>query len=432
MAAACPVSAPDAGFVRWVLSFVDCQAQSLGADSYLAMLAPGSTLSLVLTGFLTLFVAMFGYRLLLGHSPDLREGVMSLVKLGFVVALATSWPAYRTLVYDVALRAPAELTADVGVPAGLPGAGGGLVDRLDVVDQAMAALSILGAGEPTLTIAAQQGDPAAQAAQALQAQQNAINTQTPPPPFLGFNAFALGGARLLFLLGAVGSLAAVRLVAGLMLALGPFFIAFLLFDQTRGLFEGWVRVLAGAALAAVGSAVALGLELSLLEPWLADILTRRTAGEPMPNVPAELFLVAGIFALVLVAMIYASSRLAFGFRLAPILRSAAGRLVPALGVQPVAAVAATAGGPAAAAEDRSRAAMVVDAISSTQRREAAQGGPRAVFAAPYTPAAAQAVAASRGGRDLPDRAAPAPLGQSYRRSTRTRVSGSARRRDRNA
>ena len=98
MASACPVIAPEAGFVRWVLSFVDCQAQSLGADSYLAMLAPGSTLSLVLTGFLTLFVAMFGYRLLLGHSPDLREGVMSLVKIGFVVALATSWPAYRTLV----------------------------------------------------------------------------------------------------------------------------------------------------------------------------------------------------------------------------------------------------------------------------------------------------------------------------------------------
>ena len=33
----------------------------------------------------------------------------------------------------------------------------------------------------------------------------------------------------------------VRLIAGLLLALGPFFVAFLLFDGTRGLFEGWVR-----------------------------------------------------------------------------------------------------------------------------------------------------------------------------------------------
>src|SRR3954454_18793543 len=146
--AACPLLPPDTGFVRSMLTFVDCQAQGLGAEGYLALLAPGSTLSFVLTGFLTLFVALFGYRLLLGHAPDLREGVMALVKLGFVLALATSWPAYRTLVYDVALRGPAELTAQIGVPAGLPGAGGGLVDRLDIVDQGMAALAILGAGEP--------------------------------------------------------------------------------------------------------------------------------------------------------------------------------------------------------------------------------------------------------------------------------------------
>src|SRR3954470_4694318 len=128
MAAACPVFAPDVGFVRWVLSFVDCQAQALGADSYLAMLMPGSILSLVLTGFLTLFVALFGYRLLLGHAPDLREGVFALVKVGFVLALATSWPAYRTLVYDVALRGPAELTAEIG--NGLPGTTGGMIGRL--------------------------------------------------------------------------------------------------------------------------------------------------------------------------------------------------------------------------------------------------------------------------------------------------------------
>ena len=69
-----------------------------------------------------------------------------------------------------------------------------------------------------------------------------------------------------------------RLVAGLLLALGPFFIAFLLFDGTRGLFEGWLRVLGGAALGALGTAIVLGVELALLEPWLADLLACRLAG----------------------------------------------------------------------------------------------------------------------------------------------------------
>ncbi|HEX4738830.1 MAG TPA: type IV secretion system protein [Allosphingosinicella sp.] len=421
MAAICPLISPDTGFVRAAMAFVDCQAQSIGAQGYLALLAPGSTLALLLTGFLTLFVALFGYRLLMGHVPDVREGVLMLAKLGFVMALATSWPAYRTLVYDVALRGPAELTAEIGVPSGLPGTGGGMVGRLDTVDQALAALAILGAGEAPVVVGAptnQTGD---------------LATQTPPPPFAGFNAFALGGSRLVFLLGAVGSLAAVRLTAGLMLALGPFFIAFLLFEQTCGLFEGWVRVLAGAALAAVGTAIALSLELALAEPWLADVLTRRAAGEAMPNLPAELLLVTLIFALLILALMYASARVAYGFRLAPSWRTAAARMASAFRSEqiPVAAVAAAAAAPVAAAapaaEGRTRAAIVVDAISSAQRREAA-AGPVATFTSPYR--------SERGGggpptpRDLPDRSAPAPLGQSFRRSTRTRVSASARRRDR--
>ena len=69
----------------------------------------------------------------------LRDGVLALVKIGIVLALATSWAAYRTLVYDVALKGPAELAAQIGQPAGLPGAGGGLVHRLGYTDRAFVA-----------------------------------------------------------------------------------------------------------------------------------------------------------------------------------------------------------------------------------------------------------------------------------------------------
>jgi type IV secretion system protein VirB6 len=414
---ACTVIPPDTGFVRSMVAFIDCQAQSLGAQGYLALLAPGSTLSLVLTGFLTLLVALFGYRLLLGHAPDVREGVFTLVKIGFVLALATSWPAYRALVYDVALRGPAELTAEIGAPSGLPGAGGGLVDRLDTVDQAMAALALLGAGEPPLTVT----PPAA----------NEVATpQTPPPPFTGFNAFALGGSRLVFLLGAVGALAAVRLVAGLMLALGPFFIAFLLFDNTRSLFEGWIRVLAGASLGAIATAVGLGVELALLEPWLTDVLARRVAGEAMPNLPAEVLMVTTLFALVLLAMLIAAARLAFAFRLAPAWQAAASRVAafvhPAEAVSLLATPAETR---VPASETRSRAAAVADAVAATQRRETVSPAVFAWSGAAGGGGGAPTRAIAVGGRDLADPVAPPPLGQSFRRRTRGRVSASAARRD---
>jgi type IV secretion system protein VirB6 len=415
---ACPALVPEAGFVRSMMAFVDCQAATLGAGGYQALAAPGSTLGLVLTGFMTLFIALFGYRLLLGYGPDLRTGMFAFAKIAIVLALTTSWPAYRILVYDVALRGPAELATDIGAPSSLPGAGGGLVDRLDVADQAMVALAILGEGRPPVPV---------------DANQTAQLPETAPQPYPGFNTFAIGGSRMLFLIGAVGGLAAVRMIAGLLLAVGPLFVAFLLFENTRSLFEGWVRVLAGAALAALGTAIALGAELALIEPWLTDLLARRTADEWLPGMPTELLVVTAVFALIIVAMLYGAGRIAWGFRLAPIWRAGPARMVEMLrGEERLAPAAGAAAGAPAAAETRTRAAAVADAVATTQRREAGQ--PPVVARAPGRgdPAGPTGRPQAHGGRphDASEPLAPIPLGQSFPRRTRGRVSASAGRRDR--
>lgn len=414
----CPSIPPQEGFLQGVLAFVDCQAQTIGAEGYRALAAPGSTLSLVLLGFLTLFVALFGYRMLLGHVPGVRDGVLALVKIGIVLALATGWTAYRTLIYDVAFHGPAEVAAEIGRPAGLPGAEGALVARLDYADRAMVILSALGPGIPVnayqLTPAAEPGQPPLPTAAARSAH--------------GYDVLALDGSRVMFLTGAIGSLAAVRLAAGLMLALGPFFIAFLLFDSTRGLFEGWLRVLAGTALGALGAGILLGVELAMLEPWLADLIARRQADVAITGVGVELFVVTLVFALALLAMLIAAARVAYGFRLPPAWREAPAMAAAALRGDQV-RIGQTARETLPAAADRSRAAIVADAVAATQRRE---GGP----------AYAGAVAASAASGASPhvarhltvhDRAAPpAPprLGQSFTRRTRGRVSASSGRRDR--
>lgn len=415
---ACPPLVPEAGFVRSMMAFVDCQAATLGAGGYQALAAPGSALGLVLTGFMTLFIALFGYRLLLGYGPNLRTGMFAFARIAIVLALATSWPAYRVLVYDVALRGPAELATDIGAPSGLPGAGGGLIDRLDVADQAMVTLAILGEGRPPVQVDANQVAPI---------------TQTVPQPYPGFNTFAIGGSRMLFLVGAIGGLAAVRMIAGLLLAVGPLFVAFLLFENTRSLFEGWLRVLAGAALAAFGTAIALGAELALIEPWLADLLARRTADEWLPGMPTEILVVTTVFAIVIVAMLYGAARIAWGFRLAPAWRAAPERIGAMIrGEERVAMAGAAGAAGAPAADTRSRAATVVDAVAAAQRREA--GG---TVAAPAgrgrgDPAGPGGRAQAHAGRphDATEPLAPVPLGQSFPRRTRGRVSASAGRRDR--
>jgi type IV secretion system protein VirB6 len=414
---ACPALVPEAGFVRSMMAFVDCQAATLGAGGYQALATPGSTLSLVLTAFMTLFIALLGYRLLLGYGPDLRSGMVSFAKIAIVLALATSWPAYRTLVYDVALLGPAELAGEIGAPGGLPGSDGGLIQRLDVADRAMVALSILGEGRPPVQ---------------TDANQVAAATQTVPQPYPGFNTLAIGGSRMLFLVGAIGGLAAVRMVAGLLLAVGPLFVAFLLFENTRSLFEGWIRVLAGAALAAFGTAVALGAELALIEPWLTDLIGRRTADEWLPEMPVELLVVTIVFALVIVAMLYGAARIAWGFRLAPVWRAGPARIVEMLQGRDALPLAASGAAAAAPAEGRSRAATVVDAVAATQRREAGNVPVAAFTPGRGDPAGPGGRPQAHGGRphDASEPLGPVPLGQSFPRRTRGRVSASAGRRDR--
>ncbi len=414
----CAPLAPGSGFIQSILAFLDCQAQILGARGWQALAAPGSTLGLVLLGFLTLFVALFGYRLLLGQGPDVRTGVVAFVKIGIVFALATSWGAYSVLVYDVVNRGPAQLAAEIGTPSRLPGTGGDLVARLDGADRAFVALTVLGEGRPP---------------QVIDANQSVSLADVPPQPYPGFNTYAIAASRMLFLIAAIAGLGAVRLTAGLLLAVGPFFIAFLLFENTRSLFEGWVRVLAGVALGALGISIALAVELALIEPWLTDLLARRTADEWLPGMPVELLVVTLAFALIVLAMLYGSAKVAFAFRLAPAWQAVAARALrnPAREERGFAAAAA-ARGDAPPAEARSRAATVVDAVAATQRREGAHiavatsGRDSAAAAAA---GAAPAAAAGAAGRASPASLAPAPLGQSFRRRTRGRVSASAGRRD---
>ena len=397
---ACTATPGSTGFIGSVTRFIDCQAELLGSGAWSALAMPGSTLAILLTGFLTIFIALIGYRLLLGDRLTLREGTIAFIKIGAVFALATSWPAYRTLVYDLVTNAPAQLVSEIAQPSAVPGSDGTLVRRLDMADGALVQLAVLGTGSPVM------------------AQED---VRIAPPPFAGFNAFALGGSRILFLLTAVAGLGVVRMVAGLMLALGPFFIAFLLFDSTRSLFEGWVRVLAGAALGMIGVTIALGVQLALLEPWLSGILARRIAGEALPSVPTELLVITSLFAILVVALIIASARLARAFRLAPIM-ARAGVASPGRNQAPVAAAPQPVQSSRTDAE-RSRAAGVADVLVSMQRRESAGTGPGGGRLA--VAANTQSSLARDGG--VTGRTV--PVGQTMRRRARTRTSASADRRD---
>jgi type IV secretion system protein VirB6 len=291
----CPVIATGPGFLTSVLTHVDCQAQTIGASGYQALGMAGSSVSLALTGLLTVFIAIWGIRLLMGQIPDGGELIAIALKVGIVLMLASSWAAYRVIAYDLVLHAPAEVASSLGSSADLPASGGGLVARLQGIDDGMLAFTALGTGRFDLST-------------------NPVNTSTGMLPLgrtVVSDDLAFGMGRLSFLVSTIGILSLLWLTAGLLLALAPLFAGLLLFEGTRGFFFGWVRALAATALGTLSVYVLLAIEIGMLEPWLANILNLRQAKIATPAAPVELLVMTLAFAFLIAGSAALCVKIAF-------------------------------------------------------------------------------------------------------------------------
>lgn len=293
---ACPALSSGDAFLSTLLRHIDCQGQTIGAAGYQVLADPGSPLALVLTALLTIFVALFGLRMMLGETPTLLDGVMAVAKVGVVLVIATSWPAYRTVVYDVIVHGPAQLSAAIGGSVGLPGAEGDLIGRLQATDVTLNRLIDLGTGRHDVTAL-------------TPPDRNAPGDPPQRTPIADDPAF--GAARVVFLSSTVAAFAVVRLTAGILLALAPLFAGLLLFGVTRGIVVGWARALVFAMVASIAVTVLLGVELALLEPWLAQVLSLRQANVVTAAAPVELLILCLGFALALAGSLAVILRLAF-------------------------------------------------------------------------------------------------------------------------
>ncbi|MBE7218949.1 MAG: type IV secretion system protein, partial [Caulobacteraceae bacterium] len=329
MADACPVPGPDDPLVQGLLATTDCHVEGLVRGGYASLFeGAGGAFGGVLTALLTVWVALLGYRLLLGRSQlSVSEFAVSAVKLGAVVALATQWGTYQAVVYRVLFDGPQEVAGALMHGLSAHGAAGGG----DVFDGLQRAFDDLTAFSP----AAPPGAPAAPAAPAISpalaaaAPTAASLPQTPAGGGLlgkgGFDALLLLFSAVALLLSTLGVLLMAKVVLGLLLALGPIFIACLLFDSTRGVFEGWLRASLGFAFAPLATTVLLGLSLTLLGPYLDQIETMRDQHVYTPGVAFAVTVLVLVFAAVAGGMLLAAGVVAGGFRLPALRRAAAAR-----------------------------------------------------------------------------------------------------------
>jgi type IV secretion system protein VirB6 len=281
-------------FLAATLDHLDCQAQALGSFGFQSLATLGSPASLALTGLLTLFIALFALRLLLGDRIGARDAVGGVLKIGIVLTLATSWPAFRVLAYDTLLLGPAEIAASI-TPSSLPDTGAGFTERLQGIDTGIASLTLAGTGRQTGSLALEQRRDDAFRTIAMEDE-------------TGF-----GWGRTVYLGSVIGSLAILRIAGGLLLALAPLMAGLLLFDFARGLFAGWLRGLVLVALGSLGMTLLLAVEVAVMKPWLADALQRRSLGYATPSAPTELLALTLAFAIAGLGLLVLLGKVAFQY-----------------------------------------------------------------------------------------------------------------------
>lgn len=279
MSPLCPPPDAAVGVAIRLDSFMSCQGRVLGENGYLA-LTGGPLGTQLLTAVLTIFVALIGYRFLLGSPPDLREGMGWTARIGIALTLFASWPAFQTVIYRVMIDGPNEIASVVMTPSGLPDAG-----RTERVQAAYDTIRLgsIGASDP-------QVDPDLE---------QRFSFGAPAPR-----------SAMAFLLSAIGIESALRFTIGLLLAVGPLPILTLVLSGSAGLFLGWFRVVTGAAFALIASIVASSTELVLVESELARLQAFRGAAGSTQIDPTALPALTLVFLVVSIAAVLAAARIA--------------------------------------------------------------------------------------------------------------------------
>jgi type IV secretion system protein VirB6 len=393
---ACPAISTGAEFLVGTLAHLDCQAQTLGSFGFQSLAAIGSPAAAVLTALLTLFIAIYGIRLLFGPGDEPATLINAGLKAAIVLTIAMSWPAWRIVAFDTVLYGPADIAATI-MPSAMPDPRASLPQHLQGIDAGMASLTAARTGRDTGLVVDGTGF-----------QGVALADET-----------GLGWARPVYLASTIGVLGLLRIAGGLLLALAPLMAGLLLFDFSCGLFAGWLRGLAFVALGSLGVTVVLSVQVAIMEPWLADALERRSLGYATPTAPTELLALSLAFAAALAGTLLLLARIAF--------QSSWALRIPAvvrLHQQAPEQVLPRSRQTGAESPIRSRAAAIAEGVTTVMRREEARAEHREHARRIETLGRPDGGSAEPGSR----RALAEPLGNGYRRSAR-RETTSQRSRD---
>ena len=270
MATNCDLAAQEVGSgVTAALTAVDCIASEVSEQAFSRLFVTDGQMGDVLFILLTLYVAFLGFSLALGRSNlSVRALLPRILTIGLVLTFATSFAAFSALFYNLFVFTPDWLA---GVLTGTEGSATiTFAQKLDVVFIAVQEASI---------------------------GQTDINVFSPP------GMMWLGA--LLLLLGTVGLLVTARIGLALLLAVGPIFVVMALFNQTRGLFTGWLKGMLMLSLTPLFAVVGGSIMLEMAVPILAALVA--TPGEINQQAAMAFFVVGFVHCMLMLMALITSS-----------------------------------------------------------------------------------------------------------------------------
>lgn len=256
---------------------LDCAAADATAVSYARLFGSHGSLQTALTIALTIYVALFALSLLTGRSA-FRLSVLTprMMTVGLVLTFVTSWVAYQSVVWNLAVGAPDEIA------------------------------TILTGGDGSATIAF------AQRMDGLLEVIGNVTQAASPAASISAPTNILAVAALILLLGTLGVLAVCRLSLAALLILGPIFIVLALFNGTRGLFEGWLKSVALFALVPLLTVLLGSGALFAISPTIAAL--NAEGGDVSMRAALSVLVAAVVYVALMVSTFKVAGSLTKGWR----------------------------------------------------------------------------------------------------------------------
>jgi type IV secretion system protein VirB6 len=276
---------PGQGVALQLLADADCHAFGLVEQGYAALAAPTGPVAATVNSLLVIAVAVFGYRLILGRGPVLADAVSLAIRIGIVLAIATSWNSFQALAYDSVARAPIRIAGE-------------MIATVDSTDPLLRLQQIL---------------------DSIEAASVGYRTRAGiASPLVGgpaASAMTLNLSSIILSQSIAGLLAVCRILMAILLALAPLMAGFALFDSTRGVAAGWLSTLLMTALAPVFILVVAAIELAVLGPLIERNLSEQARGLFEPETVTPIGLVVTVFAIAMIGGLIASARISAGINI---------------------------------------------------------------------------------------------------------------------